>query len=506
MKFLQKILSYIHRKNSGRPHELRAFTLIELLIVMAIIALLAVGVIVAVNPWKNIISAQDTQRHHNATELESAMYQHLVDNYSLLNSTAIPDGSANAKPVCRFQVTSDGTCVNLDALIPAYMADLPTDQAEKNASYSGYLVYTENSRVRIVPAHLGELGTAAIAAGDSASSGGTSVCSAVAMAGNWVPNGTVYVIAQSGGTIYIGGNFTSVSPVGGGAAQARNYAAAFDSAGNLLSWNPSPDAPVHALVTTPSAVYMGGEFANAGGGAHSRIAAVDNCGTATSFNASADNTVFALVKDGNNLYMGGTFTTVDSQTRNHAAAVSIADGSITAWDPNTNSDIYAMATDGTNMYMGGNFFLINNSPIRYYLASTDLTNGTVTSWNPTVTDPVSALAINGSTIYVGGDSAAAYNTSTGTATGWSPAVSGTIHALAFFGSTVYAGGTFDTIGGANRNNAAALSATTGTALAWNPNANDNIFAISANAGNAYLGGSFTTIGGTAQTYYAKVGP
>jgi trimeric autotransporter adhesin len=84
-------------------------------------------------------------------------------------------------------------------------------------------------------------------------------------------NGRVYAVAYLGGTIYLGGSFTSVD------GTTRNRLAACDAAtGNLLSWNPNANGVVRALEVSPAGtrVYAGGDFTAVGGAARARVAAL----------------------------------------------------------------------------------------------------------------------------------------------------------------------------------------------------------------------------------------
>ncbi|HEX2156636.1 MAG TPA: hypothetical protein VHS79_06595, partial [Actinomycetes bacterium] len=70
-------------------------------------------------------------------------------------------------------------------------------------------------------------------------------------------DGRVNAVAYLGGTVYLGGSFTSVD------GQPRSRLAACDAAsGNLLSWNPSANGVVRALKVSPAGtrIYVGGDF------------------------------------------------------------------------------------------------------------------------------------------------------------------------------------------------------------------------------------------------------
>lgn len=113
----------------------------ELLIVLGIMGILAVIVIVAINPVKHLCEAANTRRNVTTRELTNALNQYQIRTRTRAGGGSIPVGEANATPICRLGVTNDATCINLDVLVPDYLADLPVDQAETNANYTGYGIY-----------------------------------------------------------------------------------------------------------------------------------------------------------------------------------------------------------------------------------------------------------------------------------------------------------------------------------------------------------------------------
>jgi len=303
--------------------------------------------------------------------------------------------------------------------------------------------------------------------------------------------GNVYAIVQSGGKVYVGGNFTTIGGV------ARNYLAAFDATTGAidLAWNPDMNDEVRALAFFGGKVYAGGYF--------------------TSVNAGAT-------------------------SRNYLAAFNEADGSNTGtadavWDPDVNGSVHALAIFGGKVYAGGGFGTVNAGTVaRERLAAFETADGMATgvvdpAWNPRPNNAVYVLAISGSKVYVGGafdrvqvtrNRLAALNLADGVDTGapdaaWNPDVNNHVHALAVSGGKVYAAGDFTTVnGGATaRNHLAAFNEAdgvdTGTAdAAWDPDIDNMVLSLAVSGGKVYIGGSFTTVNGgaTARSSLAAFNP
>jgi len=333
-------------------------------------------------------------------------------------------------------------------------------------------------------------------------------------------NGRVNAVAYLGGTLYLGGSFTTVN------GSTRNRLAACDATdGHLLTWNPNANGVVRALKVSPAGtrVYVGGDFSAVGGAARSRVAALSpSSGAAFGWSPYVNDSVKAVTTSttGSTVYVGGDFDSAEGAGRSRLAAFSATSGNLSSGFKPTISNgaghfatVLSMAVSPNNqtLYFSGDFALVNGHSRRNAGAvSTGI--ATLRAWSPASTGAVAGeliVSASGNTVFVGGRATGGYVQAYGPNTGgtpvWNVQTNGDVEALVVSSSILYAGGHFTTVGGSHRDHLAALRATGGTLQSWAPAANGvfGAFGAAITSSRVAFGGEFTTIGGAAHQGVAQ---
>lgn len=129
----------------------KGFTLLEVLLVVAIIAILAGIVIIAINPGKNLGDSRNSQRQADVTTILNAVYQ-----YSLDNNGTLPTGiTTTATEICATGSASCTGLVDLTSVTTAekYLTAIPKDPqcpTVCSANGAGYMINrTTNGRLTV---------------------------------------------------------------------------------------------------------------------------------------------------------------------------------------------------------------------------------------------------------------------------------------------------------------------------------------------------------------------
>lgn len=137
----------------------RGFTLLEILLVVAAIAILAGIVILAINPGKQLGDTRNAQRKTDVNTILNAVYQYTIDNSGTLPSTI----TTTQTEICK----TGGTCtglIDLSVLTASekYLVSMPFDPTSSSTNGAGYEIKkSSNGRITVVAPHTENIGIGA---------------------------------------------------------------------------------------------------------------------------------------------------------------------------------------------------------------------------------------------------------------------------------------------------------------------------------------------------------
>ncbi len=138
----------------------KSFTLVELIIVIAIVAVLAGAIFVAIDPARRLHEVRNARRQSDVNTILDAVKKYQVDNegehYDEVNDAYELEYSVIGEDalLCSYDCTAvpavSSDCVDLTDIGSEYMAVVPVDPKTGDQEYSGYYLYKhENSAITI---------------------------------------------------------------------------------------------------------------------------------------------------------------------------------------------------------------------------------------------------------------------------------------------------------------------------------------------------------------------
>jgi hypothetical protein len=155
---------------------------------------------------------------------------------------------------------------------------------------------------------------------------------------------------------------------------------------------------VHALATSGSDIYAGGNFTTAGGTAATNIAKW-NGSTWRALGPGIHGEVLAVAVSGSNVYVGGNFT-IDGGMANNIARWDGSNWSaLGAGTAGTYPHVRALVSSGSDLYAGGSFSMAGGSPANY-IAKWD--GNAWSALGAGLGSDVFSIAVSGNDLYAGG--------------------------------------------------------------------------------------------------------
>ncbi len=121
--------------------KLKGFTLIEILVVVALIAILTAITFIAINPAKNFQDTRNTQRSSDVTQILNAVTQYTSEQGHTLAGLSALVPTCTADVADMVAIGSGTGNVNLaTGLVDTYIVGIPLDPIGGTAADTGYTI------------------------------------------------------------------------------------------------------------------------------------------------------------------------------------------------------------------------------------------------------------------------------------------------------------------------------------------------------------------------------
>lgn len=123
---------YLEKKYQKRD----GFSLVELIVALAIVAILTAATLILINPPQQLAKGRNTQRQSNVTYILNAVVQNTADNAGAFSCSTGPIPTTTA-----IMAVSTGSYNIAPCLVPTYLPSLPFDPTASGTYYTSVTAY-----------------------------------------------------------------------------------------------------------------------------------------------------------------------------------------------------------------------------------------------------------------------------------------------------------------------------------------------------------------------------
>lgn len=133
----------------------QGFTLIEILLVVAILSVLLVVVFASLNPAQRLLETRNARRWNDINQVLTALHECIIDNSlttcGLTNPLALSQIGTCSSGGATLCTGAAAACLNLDADtdLDSYIASFPLDPSDGTAATTAYSVQITNGIVTV---------------------------------------------------------------------------------------------------------------------------------------------------------------------------------------------------------------------------------------------------------------------------------------------------------------------------------------------------------------------
>ena len=133
----------------------KGFTLIEILLVVAILSVLLVVVFAALNPAQRLADTRDARRWNDVNQILTALHECIIDNdlttCGLSNPLALSQIGSCSSGGATLCTGAAAACIDLDADtdLDSYLSSFPLDPSDGAAANTGYGIQITNGIVTV---------------------------------------------------------------------------------------------------------------------------------------------------------------------------------------------------------------------------------------------------------------------------------------------------------------------------------------------------------------------